>query len=79
MLVWIKFPKVPQSSPILTEQLSNFLKVLHKFPGATNVFLAEEFGVSDRMVKKYLKLLKEAGYIHRVGSNRKGYWKIKEV
>ncbi len=74
-----KFPKVPQSSPILSEQLSNFLKMLQKFPGATIVHLAKESGVSDRMVKKYLKLLREQGYIHRVGSNRKGFWEIKQL
>lgn len=69
---------LPQSSPILTEQLSIFLKVLQKFPGATIDILAKEADVSDRMVKKYLKLLKEQGIIQRIGSNRKGYWKITE-
>lgn len=73
-----KFPKVPQSSPILTERLSIFLNVLRKFPGATIELLAKESAVSDRMVKKYLKLLKEQGLIRRVGSNRKGYWEIME-
>lgn len=33
---------VPQSSPILTEQLSIFLKVIQKFPGATIELLAKE-------------------------------------
>ena len=60
----------------MTEQLSIFLKVLHKFPGATIEFLAKESDVSDRMVKKYLKVLKEQGIIRRIGSNRKGYWEI---
>lgn len=69
---------IPQSSPILAEQLSNFLNVLRKFPGATIEFLAKESDVSDRMVKKYLKLLKEQGIIRRAGSNRKGYWEIME-
>lgn len=73
-----KFPKDPQSSPILTERLSIFLNVLRKFPGATIELLAKESDVSDRMVKKYLKLLKEQGLIRRVGSNRKGYWEIME-
>ena len=69
---------IPQSSPILAEQLSIFLNVLRKFPGATIEFLAKESDVSDRMVKKYLKLLKEQGIIRRAGSNRKGYWEIME-
>ncbi len=73
-----KFPKVPQSSPILAEQLPIFLNVLRKFPRATIEILAKEYNVSDRMVKKYLKLLKEQGVIRRVGTNRKGYWEIIE-
>lgn len=73
-----EFPKVPQSSPILTEQLSLFFNLLRKFPGVTIERLAKESNVSDRMVKKYLKLLKEYGIIRRIGSNRKGYWEIIE-
>ena len=69
---------IPQSSPILAEQLSIFLNVLRKFPGATIEFLAKESDVSDRMVKKYLKLLKDQGITRRAGSNRKGYWEIME-
>ncbi|MDO4172204.1 MAG: HTH domain-containing protein, partial [Prevotellaceae bacterium] len=72
------FPKVPQSSPIMPEQLQFFLKVLQKFPGATIGLLAKEADVSERMVKKYLKLLREQGTIRRIGSNRKGYWEITE-
>jgi len=63
----------------LTEQLSIFLKILRRFPGATVELLAKESGVSGRMVKKYLKSLKEQGIIHRVGSNRKGYWEVNEI
>lgn len=71
-----KFPEVPQSSPILTDHLTIFLGILQKFPGATINLLATESGVSERMIKKYLKSLKEQGIIHRVGSNRRGYWEI---
>ena len=34
--------------------------------------------LSERGVKKNLKQLKEKGIIERVGSNKTGYWKIKE-
>lgn len=73
-----KFPEVPRSSQILTEQLSAFVNVLRKYPEATINFLAKETGVSDRMIKKYLRSLKEQGVVCRVGSNRKGYWSIIE-
>ena len=34
--------------------------------------------LSEPGVKKNLKQLKEKGIIERVGSNKTGYWKIKE-
>lgn len=71
-----KFPEVPRSSRIQSDHLARFLKLLEQFPGATIELLAKESGVSDRMVKKYIKTLKEQGVIRRIGSNRKGYWEI---
>ncbi|MGN0223851.1 MAG: ATP-binding protein [Muribaculaceae bacterium] len=71
-----KFPKVPQSSPISDETLSQFLTVLGARPDATVEALAGEAQVTERMVKKYLQALKERGMIRRVGSNRRGRWEI---
>lgn len=73
-----QYPKVPRSSPKLTEQSVIFLKILQKYPEATVNLLAKESCVSDRMEKKYLKELKEQGIIHRIGTNRKGFWEIAE-
>ena len=71
-----KFPKVPQSSPKFPDPLESFLKILRSLPGATIAMLAKEADVSERMVKKYIKELRDSNRIRRVGSNRKGYWEI---
>ena len=42
----------------------------------TNRELAILFGMSDRMVRKYISVLREKGLITRVGSNKTGYWKV---
>lgn len=52
------------------------LELLIEDPGYSSSKLAEKLSVSRVSVTKYLKLLKELGIIERVGSDRKGYWKI---
>ena len=42
----------------------------------TNKELADLLGMSDRMVRKYISVLREKGLITRVGSNKTGYWKV---
>lgn len=49
------------------------------FPGGTIPQLAKESGLSERMVKYYIRFLKESGSVRRVGTNRKGYWEIMET
>ena len=68
--------EVPQSSPKVPDPLESFLKILRSLPGATIAMLAKEADVSERMVKKYIKELRDSNRIRRVGSNRKGYWEI---
>ena len=41
----------------------------------TSAHLAERIGISERMVKKYISLLKAHGLLTRIGSNKTGYWK----
>ena len=33
-------------------------------------------GISDRMVRKHISMLREANKIVRIGSNKTGHWKI---
>ncbi|MCD8289881.1 MAG: AAA family ATPase, partial [Prevotella sp.] len=69
---------LPQIAPNIsdTDNIENFLKVLRMFPGGTIRQLSKETGFSERMVKYYIKYLKESGDIRRIGSNRKGYWEV---
>ena len=53
------------------------LELLVEDPGYTSPQIADKLGVSRVSVTKYLKALKERGLIERVGSDRKGYWKVK--
>ncbi len=52
------------------------LSVIKRFPEGTVASFAKEADVSERMIKKYLKELRDLNIIRRVGSNRKGYWEI---
>lgn len=40
--------------------------------------LAEQLGLSDSTVKKYLKIFKDIGLIDRIGPNKGGYWEVKK-
>ena len=42
-------------------------------------YVAEKLGVSRKTIAYRIKLLKEKGIIQRVGSDKKGYWKITDV
>ena len=41
--------------------------------------LGKNVGLAERTIKYHQKILKEAGLIERVGSDRNGYWKIVET
>ena len=67
------FPKVPQSS---SKPLSDLFRLIKEQPEATIIQYAQVIGVTERMIKKHLKTLKEIGAIRRIGSNRRGYWEV---
>lgn len=60
----------------LSEKEQKTLKLLIEAPGYTSPQIAEKLNVSRVSVTKYLKSLKEKGLIERIGSDRKGYWRI---
>ncbi|MCD8074640.1 MAG: winged helix-turn-helix transcriptional regulator [Lachnospiraceae bacterium] len=66
----------------LAEKLSDkemeLLKLLVEEPACTTSNIAEKLGVSRVTITKRLRNLKDKGIIVRVGSDRKGYWKIME-
>lgn len=52
------------------------LNILRKTPDVTQKELSEKTNTSLRTVKRIIQQLKEKDIIERVGSDRKGYWKI---
>lgn len=61
--------KIEENIPIVFE----FLKL---YPGTTQKNIIENLNISKRTIERIISLLKEDGYIERVGNNRSGYWKI---
>lgn len=55
----------------------SLLALLMENPEYTITQLANKSEVSRKTIAARLKLLKEKGLIERIGSSRKGYWKIK--
>ena len=62
----------------VNEQEKKVLKLLYEDPGFTVTVLAKRMNVSRKSIANYLKSLREKGLIERIGSDRKGYWKIKD-
>lgn len=60
----------------VTEEERQVKELLQQNSKYTTTMLAEALGISRKTVSKRLKSLKEKGIIERVGSDRKGYWKL---
>ena len=60
----------------VTDKEQAVLNLLAEDPGYSMPQLAKRLGVSRKTVVERLKKLKEAGFLERVGSDRKGYWKL---
>ena len=52
------------------------LLLLEKEPNLTAKKISEQTGFSTRKISRIIKSLRETGKIIRVGSARKGYWKV---
>ena len=60
----------------VTEKEQEILALLLEYAGYTMPQLAAKLKISRKTVAMRLKSLKEKSVIERVGSDRKGYWKI---
>ena len=61
----------------VTEKEKEVIELLRIDPGYTYVDLAQNLKVSRKTVSDRIKALKAKGIIERIGSDTKGYWKIK--
>lgn len=60
----------------VTDKEYRILDLLMINPKYTSIELANKISESRKTVSEIIKSLKEKGIIVRVGSDRKGYWKI---
>ena len=60
----------------LDEKATQILALISKDPASTSTKISEKLSFSKKTVSQRLKEMKEKGILERIGSNRKGYWKI---
>jgi len=58
---------------------NKIILLLEKEPNITAKKISEKTGMSTRKISRIIKELREAELIVRIGSNRKGYWKINKT
>lgn len=71
--------KLIESYPYFTASAWNVYALIKQDSRMTIAQMAEALSVSDRMIKKYLTVLKENGLVARIGSNKTGYWQITKI
>ena len=60
----------------LDERSLQVLSLLVEDPGYTAIAMAEKLSLSRKTISSYIKKLRIKGIIERVGSDKKGYWRI---
>ena len=60
----------------LDEKSMKVLRLLIEDPGYTATKLSDKLSLSRKTISLCIKKLRDGGLIERVGSDRKGYWKI---
>ena len=69
----------PRVNDRVNDKVNDLLAILTNHPEYTVTQLAYVSGVSRKTIAARLKELKGKGYIERMGSSRKGYWKINDL
>ncbi len=60
----------------LDEKSAQILALISENPTCTTTKVSEKLSFSRKTVSQKLKEMKENGIIERIGSDRKGHWKI---
>ena len=68
--------KILHAHPEISDITWDVLQLILQYPHATSAILGEKLGITDRMIRKHIALLRTAGIIKRVGSNKTGHWKV---
>ena len=61
----------------VTDQEKKILELIDENPRYTMLQLSEKIGVSRKTIGNYLKELRDKKIIERIGTQRNGYWKIR--
>lgn len=69
--------KTTQKSTQIISTKERILDLLREDPNLTRNEMAKLLGKSQNTIKAYLAALKSEGWVERIGSDRKGYWKVK--
>ena len=71
--------KLPSGQSAATRgKAENILTLLQGDPRMTVAGLADKTGISEATVNRRLRELSQLGIIERSGSNRAGYWVVRE-
>lgn len=65
--------KVPER---VTVNQKKILDMLARNGYTTIAELSSRIGISERKIKTNISKLKEKGYLHRIGPDKGGYWKV---
>ena len=68
--------KLRMKYPELSEATWNVYQELKADAHASAGEVGNRLGISDRMVRKHISVLRDAAIIERIGGNKTGYWKI---
>ena len=66
----------PVNDPVKKRQ-NKILTIIRENPKITAVELAKQLNVSEKTIKRDLQFLRENNLIEHLGSDKKGYWKVK--
>ena len=61
---------------LANDTLNDTLNLIKINPNVRQKDMAKKLNVSEVTIKRYIKELREKGYIERQGSKKSGYWKI---
>ncbi len=72
--------KVPDKLKLLYPEFSDttwdVLAHIMENPQITAIGIGKQMGISDRMVRKHIALLRNVNIVRRHGSNKSGYWEL---
>ena len=61
------------------DRREKIVKIIKENPKITAYDLSEKFNVTDRTIKRDLKVLTDNNIIEYIGSAKGGYWKVNEI